>query len=97
MILGEKKSQNSRRYNNLMETTQTFKTFTLDFAYETETFAEALADLREFYPYAVINPTGEIENGWPVIECIVPDNYARSFIMDACGGDMTQVDAYMED
>ena len=79
-----------------METNKNFKTFILDFAYETDTFAEALADLRDFYPQAVINPTGELENGWPVIECIVPINMARSFIMDACGGDMTQVEAYME-
>jgi hypothetical protein len=80
-----------------METTKNFKTFTLDFAYETDTFAEALTELREFYPYAVINPTGETANGWPIIECVVPENYARSFITDACGGDTSQIEAYMED
>jgi hypothetical protein len=68
----------------------THSTFTLDFAYDTETFAESFYAFRKIYEYAVINPTGELENGWPEIEVIVPSDRAMEFLIGYCGGDEDQ-------
>jgi hypothetical protein len=80
-----------------METTQNFKTFTLDFAYDTDTFAEALDEMRSDCPYAVINPTGELANGWPVVEAIVPADLALEFIARYHGIPADEALALMED
>jgi hypothetical protein len=80
-----------------MNTTKNFKTIYLDFAYDTDTFAESLYEFRKVYPYAVVNPTGNTANGWPIIEAVVPADMALQFLTEYHGGDVDQAMEFMED
>lgn len=78
-----------------METNTKFKTFTLDFAYETDTFAESFYAFRKLHPHAVINPTGKVDQ-WPEIEAIVPADRALEFLVSYYGGDKDQARETLE-